>query len=261
MPPHFPSVPADDFRSFVNVVRRLREECPWDREQTHESIRNSLLEESYEVLETLDSGDRVELKKELGDLLLHVVMHATIAEQASEFTLQEVILEITSKLVRRHPHVFGSTKVADSAEVKQNWDRLKMGEGRSSILDGIPEVLPALQKAQRMQERAATAGFDWKSPADVLQKVTEEANEFRATIESQDPVKREEEFGDLLFSLVNYARFIKINAEDALRTAARKFNRRFRFVEDALRQRGQDIHASSLEEMDSLWNQAKSNGL
>ena len=253
----YPPIPANDIKRFVAIVRRLRRDCPWDREQTHQSIRHSLIEETYEVIEALDENNLDELKKELGDLLLHVVIHATMAEQAKEFTLKEVVEGISEKLIRRHPHVFGTTKVSNVEEIKHNWEKLKLSEGRTSVLDGVPKGMPSLQRALRVQERAAKVGFEWQTMGDVKREVEEERNEFRQSLKKKRMKKREEEFGDYLFALVNYARFNGINPENALRGTIEKFVRRFRFIEESLRKQGKDIHASTLEEMDGLWNRAK----
>lgn len=250
----------NEFEQFVEIVRRLRRECPWDREQTHESIRHSLLEEAYEVVESIDHKQWEELKKELGDLLLHVVFHATIAEQAKEFTLQEIIEHISAKLVRRHPHVFGETRVKDAHEVKRNWEALKLSEGRFSLMDGVPKELPALLRAFRLQDKASKFGFDWKHKNEVWKKVEEETDEFRRALEEDtrgNTEKIELEFGDLLFALVNYARFIGVNPENALRRSVEKFIERFKFIERNLKEQGKDIRKSTLEEMDRLWQQAK----
>ncbi|MBI5474470.1 MAG: nucleoside triphosphate pyrophosphohydrolase, partial [Ignavibacteriae bacterium] len=181
----YPPVPTQQFSKFVHIVRRLRAECPWDREQTHQSIRHSLIEETYEAIEALDDNNLDELRKELGDLLLHVAMHATMAEQEQSFTLNDVIRGITDKLIRRHPHVFGAKQVANAHEVKQNWERIKMSEGRSSLLDGVPRQLPALQRALRVQERAAKVGFDWKKEKDVWAKVREEGEELKHALKKR----------------------------------------------------------------------------
>lgn len=255
--PSYPRVPQREFKRFVEIVRRLRTECPWDREQTHQSIRHSLIEEAYEVIEALDTHNLEELRRELGDLLLHIAMHATIAEQEKEFTLKDVISEITEKLIRRHPHVFGRRKAATAHEVKQHWERLKMGEGRASLLDGIPKHLPALQRALRVQERASRVGFDWKHERNVWKKVREEGEELRRAVLRTKHEKQEEEFGDYLFALVNYARFVGIEPETALRRTVEKFIKRFRYIEQELAKKGKDVHDSSLEEMDALWNKAK----
>ena len=257
----YPQIPKKEFSDFVRIVRRLRHECPWDKEQTHQSIRHSLIEEAYEVVETLDENNLEELRKELGDLLLHVVMHATMAEQEKEFTLKGVIEGISDKLVRRHPHIFGTRKVMNVQEVKHNWERLKMAEGRESVLEGVPKHLPALQRASRIQERAARVGFDWKKREDVWKKVEEEAGELKRVLRTRNKKRREEECGDFLFALVNYARFVDVNPENALRSTIEKFERRFRYIETELKKAGKDIHDSTLEEMDEHWNKAKRNGM
>jgi tetrapyrrole methylase family protein / MazG family protein len=253
----YPPVPLHEFEEFVQIVRRLRRDCPWDRKQTHRSLRHSLLEETYEVLEALDRNDRTELRQELGDLLLHIVLQATIAEQSGEFALQEVIAGESRKLVRRHPHVFGTRKVRNAADVLQAWERLKMEEGRSSVLDGVPGAMPALLRALRVQQRAGKVGFDWEDEDQVWAKVREEVEEVRESLRQRDRKKREEEFGDLLFALVNYARFFSINPEHALRGTIDKFERRFRYIERELTRRGKSVHDSTLQEMDALWNEAK----
>jgi len=257
MPRRYPHVPTDEFEEFVRIVRRLRRDCPWDRKQTHRSLRESLIEETYEVVETLDHNDIGELKNELGDLLLHVILHATIAEQSGEFTLRTVMENINAKLIRRHPHVFGTVKVKNDLEVKRNWETLKMAEGRASLLEGVPRWMPALQRALRVQQRAARVGFDWSTQEEVWNKVREELEEVRETLGKRNGRKREEEFGDLLFALVNYARFLHINPEHALRGTIEKFTHRFRHIEQTLGKRGRDIRDSTLEEMDGLWNEAK----
>jgi len=253
----FPPVPRKDFEAYVHIVRRLRRECPWDRKQTHRSLRDSLIEETYEVVESLDLNDVGNLKHELGDLLLHIVLQATIAEQRGEFTLADPLRASADKLVRRHPHVFGTRRVRNAEEVKRNWEQIKMEEGRTSLLQGVPEGLPSLQRALRVQERAAKVGFDWKRPDDVWKKVREELDELRETLRHGTRERREEEFGDLLFALVNYARFLDINPENALRQTVRKFIRRFRHIEETLSKRGRTPHDASLEEMDKIWNAIK----
>jgi len=256
-------LPTKKFEKFVEIVRKLRRECPWDREQTHESIRESLLEEAYEVVESIDHKAWGGLKEELGDLLLHVVFHATIAEQEKEFTLREIIEGVSEKLVRRHPHVFGTTKVKDAHEVKRNWESLKLAEGRTSVMDGIPKELPALLRAYRLQDKASKLGFDWKDKVDVWKKVEEEIIELNKALEdrSNDITDQvEKEFGDLLFALVNYARFIGVNPEGALRSSVDTFIGRFRYIERSLKRRGKEVRDSTLEEMDQLWAEAKRHG-
>jgi MazG family protein len=257
MPKRYPPIPAGEFREFVKVIRRLRRDCPWDRKQTHRSLRASLLEETYEVIDSLDRGRVLDLRGELGDILLHVVLHATIAEQNGEFTLAEILREISRKLIRRHPHVFGRLRVTGAEEVRRNWEQLKLAEGRRSYVDGVPLHLPALQRATRLQQRAAKVGFDWEHPDQVWRKVREELEELRRTLRRASPARREEEFGDLLFALVNYARFVGVNPETALRKTTTKFTRRFQFIERELRRRGRDPRDSTLAEMDVLWNRAK----
>ena len=256
-PPKLPHVPTADLVRFVSIVRRLRRECPWDRRQTHRSVRNHLIEEAYETVDALDRNDLDGLRHELGDLLLHVVMHATMAEEAGEFTMKDVVGDISAKLIRRHPHVFGTKRVRSAEEVKRNWERLKLDEGRTSVLEGIPRQLPALQRAIRVQQRASKVGFDWKSREQVWDKVREELEEFRHTLKKSTPRRRQEEFGDVLFALVNYARFVNVHPEEALRKTIDTFTKRFTYIERELRAKGKDIHEVGLEEMDALWNEAK----
>jgi XTP/dITP diphosphohydrolase len=246
------------FIEFVNIVRRLRKECPWDREQTHESLRRCLLEESYEVLESIDNNDITELKKELGDVFLQVIFHSVMGEESNTFSLEEVITLETKKLIARHPHIFGDVKVSGSEEVKTNWEKLKKKEGRTSVLEGIPNELPALFKAYRVQEKAAKVGFDWKNIEPVYEKIFEEINELKNNIESHlDKNEIEDEFGDVLFSIVNYARFYKINPEDALRKTIKKFTTRFNKIEEYAKSNNINLEDMTLEEMDVIWNKAK----
>jgi len=257
MPRHSSRIPVRKFEEFVGIVRRLRKECPWDREQTHATLRDMLIEEAYEVVETIDEHDAAGLRNELGDILLHIVMHATIAEERGTFTLREVFEGITSKLIRRHPHVFGTRIVRNASDVRKNWHELKMAEGRASVLEGIPKGLPALQRALNVQERASRVGFDWKERDDVWKKVVEELAELREVLQRRSFERKEEELGDFLFAIVNYSRFVGINPERALRRATTKFMERFHDVESALRRRGKAPGNSTLEEMDALWNRAK----
>jgi MazG family protein len=265
------------FIEFVEIVKRLRKECPWDREQTNDSIKHATLEEAHEVIEAIDNNDPDELKKELGDLLLHVVFHSVIAEGDNKFTLEEVIESISEKLIRRHPHVFGDTLVKDAEHVKKNWETIKLQEGRDSVLEGVPENLPALQRAHRLQEKAAKVGFDWEKKSDVWKKVIEEIeemheiekvksqnlkvkNEIDATgsdVKDDLDEKLESEVGDVFFALVNYSRFLQINPENALRKTNRKFIDRFKFVEKKLKADGKSPNDSSLAEMDKYWNESK----
>ncbi len=245
------------FEDFVAITKRLRKECPWDRKQTHASIRHSLIEEAYEVVEAIDNTQMDDLKKELGDLLLHVVFHANIAEETGEFHLEDVIDGITKKLIFRHPHVFNGVQVADAQEVKDNWEQLKLQEGRESVIDGVPRELPALLRAHRLQEKASAVGFDWKEKEDAWKKAEEELGELHTALAAKDHHEVEAEFGDLLFALVNYSRFIDVNPEHALRRSIEKFTERFKYIERRMRETGRDIRTSTLEEMDALWNEAK----
>lgn len=247
----------EKFNELVDIVRKLRVECPWDREQTNESIKAATIEEAYEVVESIDNKDYYELKKELGDLLLHVVFHSVIAEGDNKFKLEEVIDSIKEKLIRRHPHVFGETKVKGSEEVKKNWEAIKLSEGRKSVLEGVPEVMPALQRSYRLQEKAAKVGFDWEKKEDVWKKVIEEIEEMHQQEKEGDIEKLEDEIGDVFFSLVNYSRFLKINPENALRRTNKKFIQRFNYVEKKIEETGKKINESNLEEMDKYWDESK----
>jgi XTP/dITP diphosphohydrolase len=256
------------FTEFVQIVKRLRKECPWDREQTNDSIKANTIEEAYEVVEAIDNKDFVELKKELGDLLLHVVFHTQIAEEDNQFNIDDVINSIKEKLIRRHPHVFGEVQVLNSNEVKKNWEEIKLSEGRESVLDGVPKHLPALQRAHRLQEKAAKVGFDWEKKEDVWKKVIEEIEEMHEieNIKSKAAdhnsivelnTKLEKEVGDVFFAIVNYSRFLGVNPEDALRITNEKFIKRFNYVQQKVKETGKAINESNLEEMDKYWNESK----
>jgi MazG family protein len=257
--PNDPNLLNEQFDAFVAIVRLLRRECPWDRQQTHESIAHLLIEESYETLEAIETGNDTEFKKELGDLLLHVVMHSVLAEERNAFTLRDVIEYVSQKLVARHPHVFGDVIASNPTQVMQNWERIKLQEGRDSILEGVPRRLPALLRAQRMQDKAANVGFDWRSVGDVWAKVHEELSELYRAAEERDLAALEEEFGDFLFALVNLARHWGIIAETALQRTNEKFLQRFQYIEEQARQQGQPLKTLTLEEMDEMWNRAKQN--
>jgi XTP/dITP diphosphohydrolase len=250
--------PTKNFDDLVEIVRILRRECPWDRKQTHQSIKDNLIEEAYEVVEAIDTEDFDELKNELGDVLLHVVFHSNMADETDRFAIDEVVYAIQDKLIRRHPHVFGDEEVGDDEQVAENWETIKKEkEGKESILDCIPQQLPALIRAQRMQEKAANVGFDWPQSEQVWNKLEEELQELKEAIEEQNPQKSSEEFGDLLFSLVNFGRFYDLDAEDSLRSTNRKFTERFQYIEQQLDQQQQSMNETSLEEMDAYWNEAK----
>jgi len=245
------------FKEFVDIVKRLRKECPWDKEQTNESIKAATLEEAYEAVHAIDEHDYDELKKELGDLLFHVAFHTAIAEDDNKFTFEEVINSISEKLIRRHPHVFGDVKVSGNEEIMKNWEMIKLQEGRKSILEGVPQAMPALMRAHRLQEKASKVGFDWDNIADVKKKVNEELDELQRELESNELEKAEEEFGDLLFSLINLSRFLNINPETALRKTTGKFERRFGFIEKKLEGQNKKITDVTLEEMDRYWDESK----
>ncbi len=245
------------FNEFVSIVKRLRKECPWDREQTNDSIKASTIEEAYEVVEAIDNKDFDELKIELGDLLLHVVFHTVIAEENNHFNIDQVIESIQTKLIRRHPHVFGDVQLNNADEVKKNWEGLKLSEGRDSILDGVPITLPALQRAHRLQEKASKIGFDWEKKEDVWKKVIEEIQEMHKSEKNESKENLEKEVGDVFFALVNYARFLGVNPENALRMTNEKFIKRFNYVEEKVKESGKAINESNLEEMDRYWNESK----
>ncbi len=246
---------------FVDIVARLRAPggCPWDREQNNKSILSCLLDEAYEFFEAVDQNDNEKMTEELGDLLLQVVLHAQIARDEGRFDLEDVARDIADKLIRRHPHVFGDVSVGSSTEVIHNWERIKKMEKqeRTYLVDDIPDALPALFKAEKIQRRVAKVGFDWKDITPVLDKVEEEFREFREALTSGDRANAEEELGDILFALVNVGRHDRISAEDALRVTVNKFARRFRFIEDRYKELGKDIHAAPLTEMDAFWEESK----
>lgn len=258
------SIPEGDLRQFqtlVEIVARLRAPggCPWDREQTHASLKRNLLEEAYEVLEAIDLGDAGALSEELGDMLVQVAFHAQIAREAGEFDLDDVIGEVNRKLVRRHPHVFGGVPVADAREVERNWERLKEAErgpelARKSPADGIPGSLPALTYAQLMQDRVGRDGFEWEDLSGVLDKIVEEAGELRRAASDEEKLH---ELGDLLFTLVNLCRWLGVHAEDALRQANRRFRQRYMRMEDLAAQRGLDFRQLPLSQKEELWQEAK----
>ena len=247
------------FDELIQIMARLRAEdgCPWDREQDHRSLRPYLIEEAYEVLDALDREDDPSLREELGDLMLQIVFHAQIAREEGRFDIEDVLQTHVQKLKRRHPHVFGDASVSGSDQVIANWEEIKRQEGKRSILDGVPRYLPALLRAYRVQEKAAGVGFDWEDVDGVLSKVDEELEEFREACAQRDPEQIEEELGDLLFSLVNVARFLNAHPEDALRRTADKFIRRFQFIESEIERTGRNLDTASIEEMDALWEKAK----
>ncbi len=249
------------FERLLSIMDELRTKCPWDKKQTMESLRHLTIEEVYELGDAILNNQQEEVKKELGDILLHIVFYARIASETNAYDITEVINSVCEKLIHRHPHIYGDVIVEDEAEVSRNWEQLKLKEGKTSVLEGVPVSLPALVKSMRIQEKARAAGFDWEKKEQVWEKVEEEMNEFKVEIDKNDIVKAEQEFGDLLFSLVNYARFMKINPDEALERTNKKFISRFKYLEDSARANGQNLSDMNLEQMDVYWNEAKAKGL
>ena len=249
---------CSEFKRLIQIMHRLRKECPWDRKQTPQSLRQYILEEAYEAVEAIDNQDWEELKKELGDLLLQIVFQAEIAQETNRFTLKDIIHHINEKLIRRHPHVFGETEVSSAEEVKENWEQIKVEqEKRESLLEGVPRQLSALLRAQRLQDKASQVGFDWQDARDVMKKFREEVAELETALSRNEQEEIEDELGDILFSVVNLARFYRVNAEDALRKTISKFISRFEYIEKKLRKQNKSVYNSSLEEMDKLWEESK----
>ena len=242
----------------LTIMDDLREQCPWDRKQTFKSLRHLTIEETYELSESLLKGSPEDIKSELGDLLLHIVFYAKIGSEQSSFDIADVANRICDKLIQRHPHVYGDIEVADEKEVKQNWEKLKLKHDRKGVLDGVPDSLPSLIKAYRMQEKAAGVGFDWDQMAGVIQKIEEELQEFYDEVDRNDKTSAEAEFGDLLFSLVNYARFIGINPDDALSRTNQKFRSRFVNMEKKISDRQIKMNQLKLDDWEKLWQEVKS---
>jgi XTP/dITP diphosphohydrolase len=256
------NTPSGAFERLLTIMDDLRINCPWDKKQTIESLRHLTIEETYELSDAILSGDMDEVRKELGDIMLHLVFYARIASETDSFNITGVLNGICDKLINRHPHIYSDTEVNDEADVKRNWEQIKLKEGNKSVLGGVPASLPALVKASRIQEKARGVGFDWDNKDQVWAKVEEEMQEFKdefnVTNETTiDHEKAEGEFGDLLFSLINYARFININPEDALEKTNRKFIKRFQYLEEKAREAGKNLHDMKLEEMDIFWEEAK----
>ena len=245
------------FERLLDIMDELREQCPWDRKQTFESLRHLTIEETYELGDAILDNDLQEIKKELGDLLLHIVFYAKIGSEQNAFDIGDVANEICDKLINRHPHIYGDTKVDDADQVIKNWESIKLKEGRNSVLGGVPKSLPALVKAFRIQEKAAGVGFEWDNAEDVLDKVKEEITEFNQEVEDQNLDKMEDEFGDVLFSLINYARYLKINPELALERTNKKFVKRFKYIEESAKNEGKVINELTLDQMEVFWNKAK----
>ena len=251
---------ADQLKAFdrlLTIMDELREQCPWDKKQTMETLRHLTIEETYELGDAILEGDLEEVKKEIGDLMLHMVFYAKIGSEKKAFDIADVCNGICEKLIHRHPHIYGDVIVKYEAEVKRNWENLKLKEGRTSVLEGVPNSLPALVKASRIQEKVAGVGFDWERPEQVWEKVEEELDEFKVEVEKGDADAMEDEFGDVLFSMVNYARFLNINPENALERTNKKFKKRFEYLEQKAKALNKDLKDMTLGEMDVFWEEAK----
>jgi XTP/dITP diphosphohydrolase len=248
---------ADAFMRLVGIMDDLREKCPWDKKQTIQTLRPLTIEEMYELADAITDKDWKGIKEELGDVMLHLVFYAKIGAEQQQFTLEEAIHGVCEKLIHRHPHIYGDVQVKDEEEVKQNWEKLKLKEGKKSVLSGVPLSLPAVVKATRLQEKARQVGFEWDNREQVWDKVTEETDELHEAVAANEPDKIEEEFGDLLFSLINYARFLQIDAENALERTNKKFISRFTKMEQLALQQGKPLTDMTLTEMDALWNEIK----
>ncbi|MDA0176040.1 nucleoside triphosphate pyrophosphohydrolase [Mesoflavibacter profundi] len=245
------------FDRLLTIMEQLREQCPWDKKQTMQTLRHLTIEETYELGDAILDNDLEEVKKELGDLMLHLVFYAKIGSETNDFDIADVLNTVCEKLIHRHPHIYGDVKVENEEDVKRNWEKLKLKEGKTSVLEGVPKSLPALVKASRIQDKVAGVGFDWEQPEQVWEKVEEELTEFKAEVNNKDEVAMENEFGDVLFSLVNYARFLKINPENALEKTNKKFTKRFTYLEEKAKSLNKNLKEMSLEEMDVFWEQAK----
>ena len=247
----------DAFNRLLDIMDDLREKCPWDKKQTLQSLRHLTIEETYELGDAILDNDLQEVKKELGDILLHIVFYAKIGSETGDFDIADVANGICEKLIFRHPHIYGDVVVEDEEQVKQNWEKLKLKEGKKSVLEGVPKSLPALVKASRIQDKARGVGFDWDEPSQVWDKVQEELAEFHEEVQAGDKDKIEDEFGDVLFSLINYARFLNVNPEDALERTNKKFIKRFTYLESKAGEMGKSLADMTLAEMDVFWNEAK----
>ena len=250
---------AKAFVRLVEIMDRLREECPWDQKQTINSLRYLTIEEVYELSDAILDEDFQEIKKELGDLLLHIVFYSRIASEKQEFDITDVLNNISDKLIYRHPHIYGDVKVKDEKDVKLNWENLKLKEGKSSVLEGVPKSLPAVVKAYRIQQKVRGIGFDWENKGQVWDKVLEEIKELKSEENNNDSKRIEDEFGDVLFALVNYSRFINVNPEDALEKTNKRFIKRFQFLEKQITNDGKKLSDLTFEEMNSYWDLAKKN--
>jgi XTP/dITP diphosphohydrolase len=248
----------EQFGRLLRIMDELREQCPWDRKQTFESLRHLTIEETYELADAIADGNLDEIRKEIGDIMLHMVFYARIGSEKGAFDIADVIDSLCEKLIHRHPHIYGDVKVADEEEVKQNWEKLKLKEGAKSVLSGVPRSLPAMTKATRIQDKARGVGFDWERPEQVWDKVNEELAELKAEVDANADTERvADELGDVLFSLINYARFLDIDPELALERTNRKFIKRFQYLEEGAQRDGRRLQDMTLEEMDEYWNRAK----
>lgn len=245
------------FQRLLEIMDELRTKCPWDKKQTFETLRYLTIEETYELSEAILDKKDEDIRKEIGDLLLHIVFYAKLGEEAHKFDIQSIIEGLNEKLIRRHPHIFGDVKAETADEVRVNWEKIKLKEGSKSVLGGVPKSLPAVIKAERIQEKAAGVGFDWNCSAEVFDKICEEITEFKDEVKQNNRDKMESEFGDILFALINYARFIHINPENALEKTNRKFITRFNYMEEQAKLSHKAIHEMSLEEMENLWQESK----
>ena len=248
---------ADSFIKLVGIMKDLREKCPWDKKQTIKTLRQLTIEETYELADSITDEDWNGIKEELGDLMLHVLFYARIGEEMSKFNLEAVLEGISAKLISRHPHIYGDVVVHDEDEVKRNWEKLKLKEGKSSVIGGVPKSLPATVKAMRLQEKARQVGFEWEDKEQVWEKVEEEMQELQEAVAQNNIADIEEEYGDLVFSLINYARFLQIDAEHSLEKTNKKFIYRFSLMEKIAAASGRQLHNMSLSEMDSIWNSIK----
>ncbi len=245
------------FERLLIIMDELREQCPWDKKQTMESLRHLTIEEVYELGDAILDNDLIEVKKELGDVLLHIVFYSKIGSETNDFDIADVCNAICDKLIERHPHIYGDVKVKNEEDVKRNWEQLKLKEGKKSVLEGVPRSLPALVKANRIQDKVAGVGFDWEQPEQVFQKVEEELAELRSEVKKGDVEAIENEFGDVLFSMINYARFLKVNPENALEKTNKKFIKRFQYLESKANELNKSLKDMSLQEMDVFWEEAK----
>ena len=248
---------SDSFLALVKIMDELREQCPWDKKQTIDTLRPLTIEETYELTDAITEHDWNGIKEELGDLMLHLLFYAKLGDEQGKFTLTDVLEGISKKLVHRHPHIYGDVKVNGEDDVKKNWEQLKMREGKKSVLSGVPKGLPAIVKATRIQEKAKQVGFEWDNKEDVWKKVEEELGELQEAVAENNPAHIEEEFGDVLFSLMNYARFLNVDAEGVLEKTNRKFISRFTVMEEIATASGRSLADMSLEEMDNIWNEVK----